>query len=130
MKKIIKDILFGFLIIVIVTILEFLVTLPFAEPWELNNEGYQTYINRELLLTALPAAVTAFILARLLRTVKISDAVRRGIIWMCFMGAFYAAVGIGNGNFNRIFGSAGIYVLMAGIFSGPFVYSLIKRNKH
>lgn len=61
MKKIIKDILFGVLIIVVTLIFEFIVTLPFDEIASESDRARWTFlINRELLLTALPAALITY----------------------------------------------------------------------
>ena len=55
MKKVIKDSLFGVVIIVVTLIFEFLVTLPFTEvASEIDRARWEFLINRELLFTALP----------------------------------------------------------------------------
>lgn len=127
MRRIVKDFLFGLLIVIIITIFEFIVTLPFGEPWELSPEVYLYFINRELLLTALPAALITFIFTRLLRTERKSDALRRGIIWTIIIFLYYLIIGIGNDNFGIIFSTIGIYVLLVCAFLGPILYAKIKH---
>jgi hypothetical protein len=127
MKRIVKDFLFGLLIIIVITIFEFIVTLPLGEPWELSPEGYSYFINRELLLTALPAALTTFIFSWLLKTKNKTDAVRRSIIWTLALVINYTIIGIGNDNFGIIFRTAGVYVLMACVFAGHVLYAKIKH---
>lgn len=128
MKRIIKDALFGLLIIIVITILEFIVTIPFGEPaQQFTNEVWAKFINRELLLTALPAALTTFVLARHLKTKTKADAIRRGIIWSTMLALNYILIGIGNKNFELIFGGIGIYILLACTFAGPVIYAKVKH---
>lgn len=127
MKRILIDILFGFATIIVVTIFEFLVTLPFGEPGELSSEGYSSFINRELLLTALPAALITFILTWLLRTTTTFDSLRRAIVWTTMLALSFVFIGLGNDNLPEIFVTIGIYVLLASTFAGPIVYSKVKR---
>ena len=61
-EKILINFLFGFLVTIVVTICEFIVTLPFGEPSELIQATYSQFINRELLLTALPALLVTLML--------------------------------------------------------------------
>ena len=127
MKKILLDILFGLFAVIIVTIFEFLVTLPFGDPGNLSSDGYSSFINRELLLTALPAVLTTFFLTRLLKTKSMSDALRRAIVWTIILTLSFILIGIGNENLLEIFVTPGIYVLLACAFAGPIVYAKIKH---
>ena len=129
MKKIFLDSLFGFLIVIVVTVLEFLVTLPFGEPGEFNQDYYLHLINREFLLTALPAGVTTFTFTQLLKTQSRKDARRRGIIWTVILFLNYLIIGIGNDNFKMIFGTFSIYVMLACAYLGTVLYSKIKQLK-
>ncbi len=131
MKTILKDIAFGILIIILITLAEFIVTLPFGTPGDVDSAGLAMIINRELLLTALPAGLITVAFAHLLKTDTRQAAVRRSNIWMLMILLNYLIIGIGNQNLEEIFGSAGIYALLACAFAGPLVYSwLILRKKH
>lgn len=128
MKNVMKDILFGVLIIVIVLFFEFIVTLPFSEiASESDRARWAFLINRELLLTALPAALTTFVLAWLLKTKSRKDALRRGIIWTGILSLFFVLIGIANSTADLMFGSLGVYVLLVCAFAGPVLYSIFKR---
>jgi hypothetical protein len=131
MKNIMKDILFGFLIIVVTLIFEYIVTIPFDN--EVANEvdrAYWAFIwNRELLLTALPAALTTFAFSWLLKTKTKADALRRAIIWASILALFYFFIGINNGCFDVMFGGIGVYAVIVLAFVGPLIYSSIKRLK-
>lgn len=127
MKNILIDVLFGIIAIIIVTIFEFLVTIPFGEPGEQIPGGASSFINRELLLTALPAAITTFLLAWLLKTKVKSDSLRRAIIWTLMLALYYIFVGLGNNNLSEIFLNVGIYILLCCAFVGPIVYAKIKH---
>ncbi len=127
MRKIGKDVLFGFLIVVVITILEFLVTLPFGIPVNFESERYSFIVNRELLLTALPALLVTYTFTALLKTNNRADVMRRSVIWTVIVFLNYLLIGIGNGNFGIIFSTIGMYVLLAAAFSGPLIYSGFKH---
>ena len=127
MKKILLDILFGILTIISVTVLEFLVTLPFGEPTNLSSEGYSSFMNREFLLTALPAGIVTFMFTWLLKTKLKSDSLRRSAIWTAMLALYYVLIGFGNDNFLEIFSTFGVYILLVFAFAGPIIYAKIKR---
>lgn len=128
MKTIIKDILFGLLIIVVTLIFEFVVTIPFTEVADdANRARWAFLINRELLLTALPAALITFAFTRLLKTSRRSDAWRRGIIWTSVLALYYFLISLGNQSFDLMFGNIGVYILLVCALAGPIVFALIKR---
>ncbi|HSN94406.1 MAG TPA: hypothetical protein VLR89_05025 [Anaerolineaceae bacterium] len=128
MKKVIKDLLFGVLIVVVTLIFEFIVTLPFAEvASESDRARWGFLINRELLLTALPAALITFTFAWLLKTKSRKDALRRGIIWTGILATYYVLISIGNKSFDLMFGNIGVYALLGCAFAGTVVYSFFKR---
>lgn len=129
MKRRLLDILFGIIIVIVVTALEFAVTLPFGAPEVSGFADYASLISMELLLTALPAALTTFIFAWLLKTRSRSDAVLRSAIWTAALALYYFLIGIGNGNLREIFGTPGVYALLICAFAGPLVFALIKRLK-
>jgi len=128
MKKIIKDLLFGVLIIVVTLIFEFIVTIPFSEvASESDRARWGFLLNRELLLTALPAALITFTFSWLLKTNTKKDALRRGIIWTGILALYYILISIGNGSFDLMFGNIGVYLLLACAFAGPLIYSALKH---
>lgn len=128
MKRIIKDILLGIVIIIVITIFEFIVTIPFGDlPEQIDNAQWAIIINRELLLTALPAMFTTCIFSWLLKTKSKGDSIQKGIVWTCMIALNYMLIGIGNGNFGLIFGRIGIYVLLACAFLGTFIYAKMKN---
>jgi len=128
MKSIIKEMLFGVLIIVVTLIFEFIVTIPFDEMAdESDRVRWAFLINRELLLTALPAAFITFSFTWLLKTISRKDALRRGIIWTCILALYYIFISIGNGTFDLMFGTVGVYALLVCAFAGPVLYIAIKR---
>jgi hypothetical protein len=122
--KTIINLLIGLLTIILVTILEFLVTLPFGEP---NPDTIARFVNIELLLTALPAALVTYVLAWLFRTKSKSQAMHRSVIWTLVLGLWYLVIGLGNDTFGDIFGQLGIYVLLICSFAGPLIFSKVKN---
>lgn len=128
MKNIIKDVLFGVLIVVVTLIFEFIVTIPFTEiASESDRVRWAFLINRELLLTALPAALITYTFAWLLKTKIRRDALRRGTIWTCILALYYIFISIGNGSFNLMFGTIGVYILLVCAFAGPVIYFALQR---
>lgn len=128
MKKVIKDLLSGVLIIVVTLIFEFIITLPFTEvASESDRARWAFLIKRELLLTALPVALITYTFTWLLKTKSRKDALRRGIIWTCILALYYILISIGNGCFNLMFGNIGVYALLVCAFGGTMVYSALKH---
>ena len=130
MKKTLVDILFGFSAILIVTICEFLVTLPFGEPGEVSPDSLSSFINLELLLTALPAGFTTYMLSRLRKTKSKSDSIRMAIIWAIMLALNYIIIGFGNDNLSVIFRTIGIYILLVCAFAGPIAYAKFEHLKY
>ncbi|ADL50225.1 hypothetical protein [Clostridium cellulovorans] len=128
MKKILKDFLFGLLLMFNITICKFLVTLPFEMPMDFTNENYSYVINREFLVTSLPALVITLIYTRLLKTKTKADALRKSIIWTIVVILNYSLIGIGNDNFKIIFGGWGIYSLIASVFIAPILSLYIRKH--
>ena len=75
MKKIIKNLLCGVLIIVVTLIFEFIVTIPFTEvASESDRARWAFLINRELLLSSILAALITYTFTWLLKTESRKDA--------------------------------------------------------
>lgn len=130
MKSIIKDVLFGILIVIVVTILEFVVTIPFGLPADgITQDEWASFISRELLITAVPAFLTTYVFALLLKTKNRSDAIQKAVFWTSILCINYLILGIGNSNLGLIFGTIGIYALLICAFAGPLVYIVIAGRK-
>jgi len=128
MKQVAKDALFGMLVFVAVMACEFIVTLPFGEiAYESGRSEWATQINREFLVTALPAVLITFAFSFLLKTKSRKEAIRRGTIWSGTFVLLYIVIGIGNHDLDLIFGTVGVYVLLACVFSGPVLYSAMRH---
>jgi hypothetical protein len=127
MKNIVKEVLLGFAVIIAITLMEFIVTIPFGIPGDVTDDVWKQVINRELLLTAIPAGVVTFLFAWILRTKSRAEALRKGAIWTAMLCVNYAVIGLGNDNFGLIFGSLGVYVLLVGAFAGPQLFAVLKK---
>lgn len=127
MKKAAIDVVFGFLTVIAVMICEFIVTLPFGQPENRNADQYFWLVNSEFLLTSLPALLTTFLFARLLKSKDIPSVLRRSTIWTAILALNYFVIGIGNANLKTIFGGIGIYCLLGCAFMGPVLYGKTKR---
>ena len=126
MKAIIKDVLSGLLIFVLIMVLEFAVTLPFGEPGG-GSGDLAAYLNREFLLTAIPAAILTYTAAMVTKIPTIYSAYRKSIIWTAVVLGLYTIIAVGNDNLGPIFGSYGFYLLLLGVFLGPVLYAKFKR---
>lgn len=130
MKSIVKDVLFGVLIVIVVTLLEFVVTIPFGLPAEdIGRDEWAAIISRELLITAIPAFLTTFVFALLLKTKSKAEAIQKAVFWTSILCINYLVMGVGNDNLGLIFGTIGIYVLLICAFAGPLVYAIAKHLK-
>jgi hypothetical protein len=130
MKSIIKDVLFGILIVIVVTLLEFVVTIPFGLPADsISRDEWAAIISRELLITAIPAFLTTFVFALLLKTKSKADAIQKAVFWTSILCINYFIMGLGNDNLGLIFGTLGVYILLICAFAGPIVYAKVKHLK-
>lgn len=129
MKSICKEFIFGILVVIIITICEFIVTLPFSSnPSELSQEEYAFVLNREFLLTAVPAFLVTLLFAKLRKIHDPFDALRKSIIWTFVLMLNYFIIGLGNDNLLPIFKSFGLYILFIFTFLGPNVYVKMKKT--
>lgn len=129
MNKTIKDILFGFVVLLTIILMEFIVTIPFGLTGEeMTSAEFSAIMNREFLLTAIPAAVVTFIFAAVRKTRTQAEALQRSIIWTLMVFLMYFLMGMGNNNLGEIFSTPGIYVLLAATFAGPLIYARINHR--
>lgn len=130
MKSVVKDVLFGVLIVIVITLLEFLITIPFGYPAEgLDRDAWAAFISRELLITAVPAFLTTFVFALLLKTKSKADAIQKAVFWTSILCVNFFVMGLGNDNLGLIFGTVGVYFLLVCAFAGPLVYAKVKHLK-
>lgn len=132
MKEIFKNFLYGLLAIILVTLCEFLITLPFGSPWdnydpfEISDQVYRHYLNIEFLLTAIPAGIVIFFILKISKS-SCTSAVKKGFLWTTMLCFNYIFIGIGNNNFTIILNTFGIYVLLFCSLLGTLFY--IKLNE-
>jgi len=106
------------------------VTIPFGLPADgISRDEWAAFISRELLITAVPAFLTTFVFALLLKTKSRADAIQKAVFWTSILCVNYFVMGLGNDNLGLIFGTAGIYVLLICAFAGPLVYAKVKHLK-
>ena len=129
MKKIVMDILYGFLVVIVITLCEFIVTIPFGLPVINNQADYIEFMNREFLLTALPALFVAYGFAWILKTKTMKEAMQRSIIWTLLVLLNFVIIGLGNNNLSEIFSTFGIFILLIGTFIGPILYVRLNTKK-
>jgi hypothetical protein len=54
---------------------------------------------------------------------------RRATIWTGILALYYILISIGNGSFDLMFGTVGVYALLVCAFAGPLLSSFLKRAK-
>lgn len=124
MNKTVKDILFGFVVLLVIILLEFIVTIPFGTAGEnMSSAEFSAFMNREFLLTAIPAAAVTYLFTAVRKTRTRAEAFQHSVIWTLMIFLMYFLMGIGNNNLGEIFSTIGIYVLLAAAFAGPILYS-------
>lgn len=129
MIKVIKDVLFGFLVLIATIFAEFLMTIPFGLAGGMEGENFTAFMNREFLITAIPAGLITFLFAWLTKTNTWSDALRKSIIWTLMIGLYFLLVGMGNGNIAELFGAYGLYLLFLCAFFGPLIFAKLKLKR-
>jgi len=107
-----------------------LVTSPVGAIVEnLDRQSWSVIISQELLITAFPAFIITYLSARALKASSKKDILKKSIIWTVMLALYYFVLGLGNGNLDLIYTTAGIYVLLICAFLGPLLYSKVKGLK-
>lgn len=126
--KIFRMILVGFLLYIILMLIEVLATIPFGMPAE-GGEG--TMLVWEFLIMAIPAGLASFLAARMLRLGSRREALLHAAVWTAmYAGALLliaALPAFGNNNSGVLFGTPTLYVLLACYFAGPLAYAWTKH---
>lgn len=125
--KLYKDCLYGLLVLIAIMICNFLLISHYGDPAGLSSEQYVQYMNKQFLLTALPAALVTFLLTGLLQTKTKEAALQHSIIWTIIVALYYIITCLVNNTFLLIIANRGIYALLFCIFTGPILYALIMR---
>lgn len=124
MNKTVKDILFGFVVLLVIILLEFIVTIPFGTAGEqMSSAEFSALMNREFMLTAIPAAAVTYIFTAVRKTRTRAEAFQHSVVWTLMIFLMYFLMGVGNNNLGEIFSTMGIYVLLAAAFAGPILYA-------
>lgn len=137
LKKLLIDIGIGFIVVVLVGIV-WAVTpdsmlgriggMSLPGPYDRLNEAQITQaVNVEFLYGAILALVITVVFALAAGVRGPREGVRRGIVWAGVAAVCYLIMGIGGGTFGHIFGSVGVYALVAAMALGPIVVGSIRR---
>jgi len=125
--NILRMILVGLLLIVLVTVAEFLVTIPLGSPPEEANAEWLRMVDLELLLTALPAGLLTFLAAVLLKLPTRRDSLLHAAVWTGLYALSLLLVLRGNGILGIVLVRLPVYVLLAFHFLGPLVQARIRH---
>ena len=130
--KYVKMVLAGFLLIILIYIVQILVTIPFGLNTDPTEAEMQNLLFREFLFASVPAFFISFFSARILKISSFPEQVLHSAVWtgmyviLVFLLSWLPA--IGNNNTSVIFGTPTIYILFALYFLGPLVSGVVKKS--
>jgi hypothetical protein len=126
-STVLKDCLYGLLVVAAVLGCEHLAASYLAQPPAPGSEQYAHYLNQKLLSTAVPSAVVTFIMTGLLRTKSKEAALQRGTVWTVMVALVYVTRALVTHQIPLFFGDRGVYALLLCVFTGPNLYAVIRR---
>ena len=125
-KRIAVDVGLGVSLFVLVMVAELLVTLPSGSAAE--GSDLASALNREFLLTALPALVLSTALAWWAHTPSPGHGMGLGLVWALVLGLFYLSIGVGNGT-SVMFATGGMWLMLAAVVAGATLAGWLPRRR-
>jgi len=127
MNKILKYIVVGVLMLMIITGIQFVISLFFQEEVDPMTERGAYLISLLLGLSAIPAFILSFFAPWILKMKNRQDIMIAASMWALVFIISYIITGVMNDNFNQIFQSVGLYWLFFAVFFGPVIFMNIKK---
>lgn len=128
--KYVKDILWGLALVVFNQIAMLLVS-SFFDPNSGNTDPTVAQAIASLTInaagTALLMGIAAFFLTGFLKTTRMAEAYRRGILWTLVLIGFYLLIGFGNQTLEIILKTPTAYLMYLLTFLGPVLYGKLKK---
>jgi LytS/YehU family sensor histidine kinase len=128
MKRILKDLLIGLLIIVIINVIQLGITLFFQNPNIDDLAVRSHYVNMMFLIASIPSGLLLFIITYFRKPKTKMESAQIALLWTFMFLMSYFLIGINNDTLNLIFGQIGFYVLGFAIFLGSFLYSVVYKR--
>ncbi len=127
MNKILKYIIVGVLMLIIITGIQFVISLFFQEEVDPMTERGAYLISLLLGLSAIPAFILSFFMPWILKMKTRQDIMIAASIWELVFIISYIITGVMNDNFNQIFQSVGLYWLFFAVLFGPVIFMNINK---
>ncbi|TCI27218.1 hypothetical protein EVJ32_03225 [Exiguobacterium sp. SH5S4] len=124
MKKWERDVLVGWIIVLLVLIAHYAITVSLG-----NTYFAESTLNRMLWFSSFPAFLIAFIAALFQKTNTITLAVRRAVIWTAELVVGFSVVALFFRAFEPLFASPGAYWLFGAVLLAPLVYLFAFRRQ-
>lgn len=124
MKKMERDVLVGWIVVLLVVISHFAITVTLG-----NTYFEELTLNRMLWFTSFPAFLIAFVAAFLQKTHTVTLAVRRGAIWTAELILGFTVVSWAFGAFEELFVSPGVYWMFGAVLVAPIVFLMAFRRQ-
>ncbi|MCT4783426.1 MULTISPECIES: hypothetical protein [Exiguobacterium] len=126
MKKWERDVLVGWIVVLLILVAHYLITISLG-----NSYFAEATLNRMLWFTSFPAFLIVFGAAFFMKTGTLTLAVRRGVIWTAELLVAFSVIALLFRSFNALFESPGAYWLFGAVFLAPLVYLFeFRRQNH
>lgn len=126
MKKWERDVLVGWIVVLLVLIAHYVITVSLG-----NTYFAESTLNRMLWFSSFPTFLIAFIAALFQKTNTITLAVRRAVIWTAELVVGLSVVALFFRAFELLFASPGAYWLFGAVLLAPLVYLFeFRRQNH
>lgn len=126
MKKWERDVLVGWMVVLIILFAHYLISLSLHRPYFADGS-----VDRMLWFTSFPAFLIVFGAAFLQKTGTLQLAVRRSFIWTAELIVGYSVIALLFRSFDTLFSHPGVYWLFGAVFFAPLIYLLeFRRQNH
>jgi hypothetical protein len=129
MKPFVRDIMIGFILIALVTVIQWIVSLLMG-----GNDGLvstpqqqKEIINLLFYYSLVPSVLLYFLAVYVTKPETHSQAFKSSLVWSGVFLFNYLVIGIGNSTFIPIFTGLGFYVLFIGVLVAPNIGSRLFR---
>jgi hypothetical protein len=93
-----------------------------------SHPDWVNQISLMSLLSALPVAVLAFVVAWLLKVRGVGEGARRGLIWAAVVVLWHVLIGLGNGTLAAL-AIPGVWIYCLAFALGPIVAGWLRRER-
>lgn len=125
MKKWERDVLVGWIVVLLVLIAHYVITVSLG-----NTYFAEATLNRMLWFSSFPAFLLVFVAALFQKTNTLTLAVRRGVIWTAELVVGFSLVALFFRALETLFMSPGVYWVFGAVLLAPLVYLFAFRRQN